>query len=313
MAFVYDANGNVGQLVDEAGSAVGRYEYDAFGNVLVASGAEAEGNLWRFSTKQFDAETALVYYGYRLYSAGLGRWLNRDPIGERGGTNLYRFVSNGPTVRLDRDGLEETGISRAVLDVIYDFAADYVGTGFSRYLLARYMYGNGEPLELVPGAFVEHIAPRASVWDPNLHTREGKLPQDLRSDLAEHCGCSGNSNGNFNGRYRFGAYSDGGIGNFVMEAQVSVRCAQNVAGGIDWELYGDAAMLIPDVYDFNWDAGGLLTRMKSNYEQGEPDIQYREPRTAAGSFVPGTPFTIHLDGIVGVRQTSRMPEAKFHE
>jgi YD repeat-containing protein len=38
IAFVYDGHGNVGQLVDEAGSVVAKYEYDAFGNVLVASG-----------------------------------------------------------------------------------------------------------------------------------------------------------------------------------------------------------------------------------------------------------------------------------
>ncbi len=286
---------------------------DAFGNVLVASGAAANDNAYRFNTKYADEETGLVYYGYRYYSAVLGRWVNRDPIGERGGSGLYRFVSNGPTIRLDRDGLEETGIGRAMLDAIYDFAAGQAGEGFSRYLLARYMYGNGDPLELVPGAFIEHIAPQASIWDPNLHTREGRLPQALKSDLAEHCGCSGSSSSNFDGRYRFGAYSDGGIGYFVMEAQVSVRCAQNVAGGIDWELHGDAAMLIPDLYDFNWDVGRFITRMKNNYEQGEPDIQYREPRTAAGSLIPGTPFTIHLDGTVAVRQTSKMPDAKFNE
>ena len=37
-----------------------------------------------------------MYYNYRYYSTALGRWLSRDPIGERGGWNLYGMVSNNP-------------------------------------------------------------------------------------------------------------------------------------------------------------------------------------------------------------------------
>ena len=36
----------------------------------------------RFSTKYYDAETDLYYYGYRYYSPSLGRWISRDPIKE---------------------------------------------------------------------------------------------------------------------------------------------------------------------------------------------------------------------------------------
>jgi len=38
----------------------------------------------RFSTKYTDDETGLVYYGYRYYSPELGRWINRDPLGDSG-------------------------------------------------------------------------------------------------------------------------------------------------------------------------------------------------------------------------------------
>jgi len=30
--------------------------------------------------------------GYRFYNPELGRWINRDPIEEEGGLNLYGFV-----------------------------------------------------------------------------------------------------------------------------------------------------------------------------------------------------------------------------
>ncbi len=104
MAFVYDANGNVGQLVDEQGAVTAKYEYDAFGQTLVAAGAVANDNAYRFSTKYADEETGLVYYGYRYYSAGLGRWVNRDPLDENGGANLHGFVANRPLDRADKDG-----------------------------------------------------------------------------------------------------------------------------------------------------------------------------------------------------------------
>ncbi len=46
----------------------------------------------------------MYYYGFRYYLPGLGRWLNRDPIGERGGYNLYGFTFNAPTIYIDPDG-----------------------------------------------------------------------------------------------------------------------------------------------------------------------------------------------------------------
>ena len=56
------------------------------GNLVRQTGPYAASNPYRFSTKYHDDETGLVYYGYRYYSPNLGRWLSRDPIGERGGT-----------------------------------------------------------------------------------------------------------------------------------------------------------------------------------------------------------------------------------
>ena len=47
----------------------------------------------------------VVYYGYRYYDPATGRWPSRDPIGERGGVNLYGFVGNSPTIWFDAFGL----------------------------------------------------------------------------------------------------------------------------------------------------------------------------------------------------------------
>jgi RHS repeat-associated protein len=90
----------------------------------------------RFSTQYADDWTGDLKYLHRDYRPDLGRWLNRDPIGERGARllekygaarasdrfdslagkrsgrspvrreefNLYAFVENAPTIYIDIDG-----------------------------------------------------------------------------------------------------------------------------------------------------------------------------------------------------------------
>ncbi len=102
---LYDANGNVMQYVDSSGVVVASYVYDAFGRTIAATGPLAEVFPHRFSTKYHDAETGLVYYGYRFYSPSLMRWLSRDPLEEEGGLNLYGFCGNAAVDRFDPYGL----------------------------------------------------------------------------------------------------------------------------------------------------------------------------------------------------------------
>jgi RHS repeat-associated protein len=100
----YDGNGNVSALVDgSTGSISAQYEYGPFGELIRASGPMAANPL-RFSTKYADDETDFIYYGYRFYNPSTGRWPNRDPIGEKGGLNLYVFAHNTPINAFDPDG-----------------------------------------------------------------------------------------------------------------------------------------------------------------------------------------------------------------
>ncbi len=103
----YDANGNIGQLLDADANVVAAYTYDPFGNVTEMAGSEATENPWRFSTKPVEAGTGWLYYGYRWYDAEMGRWVNRDPIEENGGVNLYGFVGNDGVKWADVLGLDK--------------------------------------------------------------------------------------------------------------------------------------------------------------------------------------------------------------
>jgi RHS repeat-associated protein len=44
------------------------YLYDPFGNTVAMSGGLAERNLYRFSSKEWHENSALVYYGFRYYN-----------------------------------------------------------------------------------------------------------------------------------------------------------------------------------------------------------------------------------------------------
>ena len=109
--YFYDANGNVGQVINPyttnpANAIKAKYEYDPSGQRTNTPAAGECDQPWRFSTKQFDAETGLGYWGYRYYSPGLGRWMSRDPIGLSDGPNELAYVRNRPTVAIDPLGLD---------------------------------------------------------------------------------------------------------------------------------------------------------------------------------------------------------------
>jgi RHS repeat-associated protein len=100
-----DGNGNITCLASSAQVVVARYLYDPFGSLLSQSGPLADANLYRFSSKEWHQNSGLVYYLYRFYDPQLQRWLNRDPIRENGGINLYTFARNAAINRADAKGL----------------------------------------------------------------------------------------------------------------------------------------------------------------------------------------------------------------
>jgi RHS repeat-associated protein len=110
VSYVYfaDVQGNIGQAVDlGAGSAatsmMAKYQYDAYGNRNVIASTYTQ--YFGFSTKPYDAESGFAYFGHRYYSPVLGRWISRDPMGERGGLDLYSSVLNAPVLHVDALGL----------------------------------------------------------------------------------------------------------------------------------------------------------------------------------------------------------------
>ncbi|MEW6249581.1 MAG: RHS repeat-associated core domain-containing protein [Planctomycetota bacterium] len=120
--YCYDTNGNLGQMLNPAQPTLvlaAQYRYDPYGDIVASAGAYAQTNPWRFSTKWTDEGLGLYYYGYRWYSPGLGRWISRDPLAERGDRHLYRFVRNRSNGVVDPFGLK-SGVYDAPVTLTQD-------------------------------------------------------------------------------------------------------------------------------------------------------------------------------------------------
>lgn len=102
-----DNVGAVTKIVSSAGANYATYQYDPYGFQVSQSGhfSWVNTNPFRYSTKYY-MESGNNYFGYRFYNADLHRWLNRDPLGEKGGINLYGYVSNNPSGLIDPCGLD---------------------------------------------------------------------------------------------------------------------------------------------------------------------------------------------------------------
>lgn len=53
----------------------------------------------------YDVETGTNYNYFRDYDPGTGRYVESDPIGQRGGINTFAYVTNAPTGHVDPRGL----------------------------------------------------------------------------------------------------------------------------------------------------------------------------------------------------------------
>jgi RHS repeat-associated protein len=125
-----DGNGNVAALVNAAnGTVAAIYEYGPFGEVIRATGTMAKVNPFRFSTKYQDDETDFLYYGFRYYNPCTGRWINRDPMEERGWLALYEMCRNNPLKYVDTDG-------RDIMDTIEDILKE-IGVEWVKWLFAN--------------------------------------------------------------------------------------------------------------------------------------------------------------------------------
>ncbi|MBF0474979.1 MAG: hypothetical protein HQK59_03945 [Deltaproteobacteria bacterium] len=99
-----DHLGSPRSIIDSTGATVWKWDRDPFGNG--APTGTLTYNL-RFPGQYFDSETGLYYNMARDYDPGLGRYIQSDPIGLRGGVNTYAYVDGNPVNWVDPFGFEQ--------------------------------------------------------------------------------------------------------------------------------------------------------------------------------------------------------------
>ncbi len=206
--YLYDGQGNVTHLCDNAGNVLERYLYDAFGTPTVydPSGNQrpagsAYDNRYLFKSAggyEWQPQAHLYYCRERFYLPYHGRWLQPDPIGQAGVAGVFvpplelesaaLIIAAGAEALAADDQpvvaeLENAGNVQTTLDALSSAAtraADSVGSGVGR------VYGT-----LVHTAFRKTVE---TLNNPTLFTEQSYLkgiPVDygtsgsVRVDVAE--------------------------------------------------------------------------------------------------------------------------------
>jgi RHS repeat-associated protein len=95
-----DVQGSVVASLDASSGTLTKAGYQTYGESSVTSGT------FRYSGARIDAETNGLYdFRARMYSPMLGRFMQTDPIGSKGGINRYAYVNNDPLNQTDPSGL----------------------------------------------------------------------------------------------------------------------------------------------------------------------------------------------------------------
>ncbi|ECA7920662.1 DUF4329 domain-containing protein [Salmonella enterica subsp. enterica serovar Chichester] len=91
-------------LVTPDNTVAWRGEYDEWGNLSGEENPEHLEQVIRLPGQQYDEESGLYYNRHRYYNPGQGRYITQDPIGLKGGWNLYNYPLN-PVSEIDPLGL----------------------------------------------------------------------------------------------------------------------------------------------------------------------------------------------------------------
>jgi RHS repeat-associated protein len=103
-------------MTDSTGAAQARYEYGMWGEPTQNVGTLSAD--FQYAGYYAHGPSGLNLCTFRAYSSSLGRFINRDPIEEYGGLNLYGYVGNTPSINTDPSGLAKGDLPSLTLCVV---------------------------------------------------------------------------------------------------------------------------------------------------------------------------------------------------
>ncbi len=104
--YTSDHLGSTREFISTTGAITSRLSYDVYGRTTVVSGTTLP--TFQYAGYYNHSTSGLYLTKYRAYDPNTGKWINRDPIAEQGGLNLYGYCSNSPVNKTDEVGLDPT-------------------------------------------------------------------------------------------------------------------------------------------------------------------------------------------------------------
>ena len=169
----FDAAGNTAQMTNATGSIVNSYTYLPFGEKTASITGVINPFTYVGEFGVMDEGSGLYFMRNRWYSPALGRFVQQDPIGLAGGTNLYRYSINNPLISMDPNGTCPGDNNRTFVDDISDAGSSTPG---------RILNAGSGLIGLLPGgkvALVGHIAGQVS----NVPTEASLVTNGANHDL----------------------------------------------------------------------------------------------------------------------------------
>jgi RHS repeat-associated protein len=153
--FHADGLGSITEITGSTGQLVESYRYDVYGtpsffdSSFIPHNSSLIGNRLLFTGRDRDPDTTWYNYRHRYYNPSLGRFVQPDRFGIKGGDmNLYRYCLNSPANNVDPYGLwswrQTLGVVitvAAVTAVVVAVAATAGTAGAALPLLAPVLYG----------------------------------------------------------------------------------------------------------------------------------------------------------------------------
>jgi RHS repeat-associated protein len=108
--YLFGPQGETRYLTNSTGAVTDTYTYSAYGEPVASTGTDTNPFRYGGSVGYYsDSNTGLILCGQRWYDPTTGRWLNSDPIGYDGGSDLYAYCGDNPVGGLDPSGEQEYG------------------------------------------------------------------------------------------------------------------------------------------------------------------------------------------------------------
>ena len=122
--YAFGPQGETRQLTDNTGAVVDTYAYSPYGVPIASTGSDF--NPFRYGGQAgyyTDANnpTGTLLCGLRWYMPQLGRWISHDPIGYKGGYNLYEYCGGNPVMGLDPLGLQGPSLKHLSPDEVQNW------------------------------------------------------------------------------------------------------------------------------------------------------------------------------------------------